>query len=103
MSILTLGEDLGIEASAELKQNLSPHLEQATALSLDGGEVARVHTASMQVLCAFVRSRREAGYATDFSACSDTLRNAARTLGLAQTLGLSSPDHDKQAATENAA
>ncbi|MET0289551.1 MAG: STAS domain-containing protein [Pseudoxanthomonas sp.] len=103
MSTVSLGEDLGIEASAELKQKLAPYLDQAMPVVLDGSEVMRVHTASLQVLCAFVRSRHDAGHETELSACSDSLRNAARTLGLAQTLGLPSPEDDKKAAMENAA
>lgn len=87
MNTVSLGEDLGIEASADLKQRLSAHLEDP-AVSLDGGAVKRVHTAAMQVLCAFFRSRGEQGRTTALAACSEPLRDAARLLGLSAQLGL---------------
>ena len=87
MNTVSLGEDLGIEASADLKQRLSAHLEDPT-LSLDGSAVKRVHTAAMQVLCAFFLSRGEHGRKTALTACSDPLRDAARLLGLSAQLGL---------------
>jgi anti-anti-sigma regulatory factor len=87
MSTVSLGEDLGIEASAELKQRLAAHLDDP-AVALDGGAVRRVHTAALQVLCAFFRSRVEHGRSTQLSGCSDALRDAARLLGLDGTLGL---------------
>lgn len=102
MSTVSLGEDLGIEASADLKQRLSAHLEDP-AVSLDGGAVRRVHTAAMQVLCAFFRSRGEHGRSTELAACSDALRDAARLLGLAGQLGLSGNEQDKNQPVENAA
>lgn len=91
MNTVSLGEDLGIEASADLKQLLSAHLEDP-AVALDGGGVRRVHTAAMQVLCAFVRTRAELGRSTELATCSDTLRDAARLLGLSAQLGLASTE-----------
>jgi anti-anti-sigma regulatory factor len=91
MNAVSLGEDLGIEASADLKQRLSAHLEDPS-VSLDGGAVRRVHTAAMQVLCAFFRSRGEHGRSTELAACSEPLRDAARLLGLSAQLGLTLND-----------
>lgn len=51
MSTVTLGEDLGIETSADLKQKLAGFLTQDGDLVLDAGEVRRIHTASVQLLC----------------------------------------------------
>ena len=102
MNTLSLGEDLGIEASAELKERLAAHLD-APALSLDGGAVRRVHTAAMQLLCAFFRSRGERGLHTELAACSDPLREAARLLGLAGSLGLATDAKDLNSNLENAA
>lgn len=87
MSAMSLGEDLGIETSHELKERLAGYLEQA-ALVLDGGQVRRVHTAGVQVLCAFFRSRRQAGHHTELAACSEVLRDAVRLLGVDAQLGL---------------
>ena len=101
MNTVSLGEDLGIEASADLKQRLSAHLEDP-AVALDGGAVRRVHTAAMQVLCAFFRSRAEQGHRTELVACSGALRDAARLLGLSAQLGLDPNEHATKQPVENA-
>lgn len=89
MASVDLGSDLGIESSGDLKQKLQPHLGASEAVSIAAGEVQRVHTAGLQLLVAFFRSRKQAGFDTRLDNCSDTLRNAASLLGLAETLGLS--------------
>ena len=58
MSTVALAQDLGIESTSELKQDLSAHLAQAGELRVDASQVGRVHTAAIQVLCAFVLYRR---------------------------------------------
>lgn len=105
MSKVSLGEDLGIESSAELKQRLAPHLQQPARVVVDGAAVHRVHTAALQVLCAFFRGRHEAGLDTELAPCSDSLRDAVRLLGLGTALGLATPPSptDKTASMENAA
>ncbi|WP_374011591.1 lipid asymmetry maintenance protein MlaB [Pseudoxanthomonas koreensis] len=103
MNTVPLGEDLGIEASAGLKDRLAAHLDEP-ALALDAGAVQRVHTAALQVLCAFFNCRAKQGHRTELADCSDTLRDAARLLGLSGQLGLvgNQPDNMKQP-VENAA
>ncbi|MCW4455177.1 STAS domain-containing protein [Flavobacterium sp. MXW15] len=102
MSTVALGQDLGIETSTELKQQLAPYLEHAGALRVDASQVGRIHTAAVQVLCAFVDARRKAGHDTGFDGCTDTFRDAARLLGVTQALGLeATPDNLKS--VENAA
>jgi len=102
MSTVALAQDLGIESTSELKQHLAPHLEQAGPLRVDASQVGRVHTAAIQVLCAFVLARRQAGQDTVFDDATDTFRDAARLLGVFQTLGLgATPDNSKS--VENAA
>ncbi|MEL1264235.1 STAS domain-containing protein [Pseudoxanthomonas putridarboris] len=105
MSAVPLGDDLGIEAATDLKQHLAPHLAQPHTLVLDAGAVQRIHTASLQVLCSFVRQRRQAGLATDFGAASQSFRDAARLLGVGPQLGLAASDNDKDNSqqVENAA
>lgn len=104
MSAVPLGDDLGIEAAADLKQHLAAHLAAPQPVALDAGGVQRVHTASLQVLCSFVRQRRQAGLATDFSAVSHSFRDAARLLGIAPQLGLTATDNDNDTQqVENAA
>lgn len=105
MSTVPLGEDLGIETCAELKERLAPFLSQQDVV-LDGGSVQRVHTAALQVLCAFFRTRADAGQHTRLDDCSDALRDAARLLGLSASLGLTTPgrpQHPQHSTVENAA
>ena len=102
MSTVALAQDLGIESTSDLKQQLATHLPQAGELHVDAGQVGRVHTAAMQVLCAFVLARQHAGHATVFDNATDTFRDAARLLGVLRTLGLeATPDTTKS--VENAA
>jgi len=102
MSTVALGDDLGIENSTELKTRLAPLVDQEGDLTLDASQVGRIHTAAMQVLCAFVDARRQAGHATGFNGCTPTFRDAARLLGLTQALGLDAT-HDNLKSVENAA
>lgn len=102
MSTVELGEDLGIETSTELKNRLASLVAQVGELTLDASQVGRVHTAAVQVLCAFVQARREAGLDTGFHGCTATFRDAARLLGVTQALGLDVP-HDNLKSVENAA
>lgn len=102
MSTVQLGDDLGIENSADLKQKLAPLLASDAELRLDAGQVRRIHTASVQVLCAFVDTRRKNGKYTVFEACNDTFRDAARLLGVSDALGLPATT-DKLNSVENAA
>ena len=88
MSTVALAQDLGIESTSELKQDLSAHLAQAGELRVDASQVGRVHTAAIQVLCAFVLARRQAGNDTVFDNPTATFRDAARLLGVLQTFGL---------------
>lgn len=100
MDTVHLGDDLGIESSTGLKERLAPYLTQAHAVVLDGTEVRRVHTAGLQVLCAFFASRDGIGHATELRGSSDTLRDAARLLGLGAALGLDGPTPDPSNATD---
>ena len=103
MNAVPLGGDLGIEAAADLKILMAPHLDEPQPLLLDAGHVHRVHTASMQVLCTFVRARRSAGYETRFVGASEGFVDAARLLGLGAHLGLHSEDQPQQENSEVAA
>jgi two-component system chemotaxis response regulator CheY len=57
MSTVALAQDLGIESTCDLKQHLAPHLGRSGALRVDASQVARVHTAAIQVLCEFCGER----------------------------------------------
>ncbi|KLJ02768.1 STAS domain-containing protein [Luteimonas sp. FCS-9] len=88
MTTLDLGEDLGIETSAALKALLAPHLAQDQEVILDGAQVRRVHTAGLQVLCAFFASRAALGRRTALRDGSPSLLDAVRLLGIGDSLGL---------------
>jgi len=93
MHSLSLGNDLGIEACADLKQQLDECLHHPALLCLDGSAATRVHTASLQLLCALFRSRKDAGRDTGWVAASPVLHEAARLLGLTAVLGLADVQH----------
>ena len=102
MSTVALAPDLGIETTRELKDLLAPHLEVADRIALDASQVSRIHTAAVQVLCAFVSTRRQAGHDTVLENCSDTFRDAARLLGVQPVLGLDVTSNNLKS-VENAA
>ena len=88
MPTVTLSPEWGIEASETLKAALAPHLDDVGEVVLAAAEAGRVHSASLQLLAAFVRTRRQAGRATRIAPCADAVRDAAVSLGLAAELGL---------------
>ncbi|NYZ61825.1 STAS domain-containing protein [Luteimonas deserti] len=100
MDSVHLGDDLGIEASTGLKERLAPYLDTAHAVVLEAADVRRVHTAGLQVLCAFFASRGGSGYPTELRGCSEPLHDAARLLGLGTALGLAGPDTPPSNATD---
>lgn len=100
MGVVTLEPDLGIERCEALKATLAA---AAGPLRVDGGAVERVHAAGLQVLVAWHLARDAAGQDTAWSACSDALRAAARTLGLEAALGLAEAPEHRQQPVENAA
>jgi ABC-type transporter Mla MlaB component len=85
---LVLSADLGIEHAAALKSQLLSVATQAAPLRLDGAAVSRLHAAAVQLLAALCRDRRDGGLATHWSQASETLRAAATTLGLNDSLEL---------------
>ncbi len=88
MPTVALASEWGIEASEVLKTALEPHLEADDDVVVVIADAGRVHSATVQLLAAFVRTRRDAGRATRITACAETLHNAAIALGLATEIGL---------------
>lgn len=88
MASFDLGSDLGIERASELKDLLAAQLNAGNALVFDGSHVERVHSASLQLLGAFVREREGAGHKTRIADPSPALVDAARVLALTTALGL---------------
>ncbi len=94
MNQLSLQSDLGIEHVAELQAALLPHLDDESPLQLAGDQVQRVHGAGLQLLHAFVRDRASAGRSTIVTLASPILADAARSLALAASLGVDTPNGD---------
>lgn len=88
MSAIAIGPDLGIEAAADLKALLLPHLESKRSVSIDASAVERVHSASLQLLFAFMRDRSNAGRTTNIEKPAKPLLDAARLLGMSAALGM---------------
>ena len=84
----TLPADLGIEHATALHTSLSPLLATLEPVSLVARGVSRLHTASLQVLVAFVRERTAAGGPTTWCEPSSLLRESAIRAGLDSALGL---------------
>ncbi len=84
---MTLPADLGIEHSTALKDALAARADD-TDIALDAGQVTRVHTASLQVLLAWLRLRAGRGRTTGWQATGEALHAAAATLGLVAALDM---------------
>ena len=87
---LDLPEDFGIESAGALRALLAAHVD-AEAVALGAGGVARLHTAGLQLLAAFIATRAAEGHATRWQDPSPELRGAAARLGLDTVLGLDGP------------
>jgi ABC-type transporter Mla MlaB component len=87
-----LGADCTIEHAPALHKRLAKVLANRACVTLDLGEVRRCDTAGLQVLVAFVRERREAGREVELKDAPDSIRSAAKLLGLTTVLGLAAPE-----------
>jgi STAS domain len=84
----TLPSDLGIEHATALHATLAPLLATTEPVALVARDVRRLHTASLQVLAAFVRDRAAAGGPTLWRDPPALLSESAVRLGLDTVLGL---------------
>jgi anti-anti-sigma regulatory factor len=91
MPPLELGPDLGIERAAELKEMLAGQVESGRSVVLDLSRAERIHSASLQLLTAFIRERQTAGRKTRIANPSAAFDDAAGVLALRSALGLSEP------------
>lgn len=92
--VVRLPAELGIEGAGALYALLAPHLARPGPVTLEAPEVARLHAAALQVLAAFVRTRADAGAATEWHRVAAALREGAARLGLDGLLGLpTAPSH----------
>ncbi len=85
---LELGPDLGIEQAAELKETLASQLDSGRSVVIDVSSTERIHSASLQLIAAFVRERQAAGRKTRLADPSPAFQDAASALALTSALGL---------------
>lgn len=85
---MSLPADLGIESASVLYQQLMEHVDDEAPVILDAQDVARIHTAALQLFCMFCQDRRSAGRDTRWNHPSEALRSAAALLGVTTLLQL---------------
>lgn len=89
---VTLGANCCVKDAVALKSSLCAVVETSDSVVLDAAAVERVDTATMQLLCAFVRERAAHGRGVVWHGVPSALSDAARLLGLQSLLGLSSSE-----------
>jgi len=90
MTALSIGPNLDIGGVDELLSLLKKPARTKGDVRLSIDNVDKLHCATMQVLCAFVKDRAQAKGRTVIDAPAE-LRSAAALLGVAATLGLDTP------------
>lgn len=85
---MTLASVLDAAHGDELRASLNELIENPQPVTLDAGEVERVDTAGLQVLAAFVTTRRSQGRAIEWQKISPELRRATELLGLSALMEL---------------
>ncbi len=78
---------LDIVGARNLYTKLSTVLAQTKSVELDGSRIERVDTAALQLLAAFCRAARDAGFALTWCGSSPALSDAAALLDLNEVLG----------------
>jgi len=95
---IALAGRCGLKEAAGLKSALCGALECRGTVTLDVRGLERVDTASMQLLCAFVRDRAARQSPLQWLGSSDAMHEAARLLGVRELLGLSRDDAGERGA-----
>ena len=85
---IALDADLRLSQAPALRERLLKALAAGSPVTLDGGEVAQVDTAALQVLCAFTRDAGGQGLSVAWGGVSEVLRDGAAMLGLDKTMNL---------------
>jgi ABC-type transporter Mla MlaB component len=85
--VIVLAANCSVKDAAALKVSLSAVVQESTAVTLDTSAVERIDTATMQLLCAFVRDRSGRNQRVTWLGESQVLQDAARLLGVRALLG----------------
>lgn len=88
--VVVLAANCSVKDAAALKTSLCAVATQSTAVTLDVSAVERVDTATMQLLCAFVRARGGRNQSVTWRGESQALKDAVRLLGVGALLGFDS-------------
>jgi len=86
--VFVLPSVLGMEQAAMLKQDLLTLAAMPDPVEIDGGAVQQIGTAPLQLLVAFARERHARSAPLSWRDVSESLHNAATTLGVAAALAL---------------
>jgi ABC-type transporter Mla MlaB component len=86
--LVVLGANCSVKDAAALKTSLCAFSTHSEAVTLDVSAVERVDTATMQLLCAFVRDRGGRNQGVTWRGESPALQDAVRLLGVGALLGL---------------
>lgn len=85
--IVVLAANCSVKDAAALKASLSAFSNNGDAVTLDVSAVERVDTATMQLLCAFVRDRSGRNQSVSWRGESQALQDAVRLLGVGALMG----------------
>lgn len=88
VATIKLPAELGIEGATDLHRELVSHVDDTVPVVLDAADVARIHTAALQLFCLFCRDRSNDGLETHWQAPSAALKSAAALLGVTAMLNL---------------
>jgi ABC-type transporter Mla MlaB component len=86
--VVVLAANCSVKDAAALKTSLCAFSNHSDAVTLDVSAVERVDTATMQLLCAFVRDRSGRNQSVSWRGESQALQDAVRLLGIGALLGL---------------
>lgn len=87
-AVISLGVNCSIKDAAALKQSLRALVDVADEIVIEAGEVERLDTAAVQLLCAFVRQRASLSRKVVWRSSSPALAEAACLLGVGALLAL---------------
>jgi phospholipid transport system transporter-binding protein len=88
---VSLPAECVIASAPDLRDVLLKRVGEAGNVQIDASAVQRVDTASLQVMAAFVRDRRNDGLSCEWLSVPTCLTEAATLLDLTNALGLGSP------------
>lgn len=85
---IVLASNCSVKDAAALKSSLCRLADENGEVTVDAGNVERVDTSTMQLLCAFVWERAAQGRKVVWAGNSQVLQEAARLLGVQKLLAL---------------